>query len=75
MREVHVFKFANKDGKGQSNKVLDGIGCFIEYGVSYEEFKNGAGNFSTAIVEMHDGTVRNIAVEMIKFFNPLIGDT
>lgn len=33
------------------------VGQFHQWGSSYEEFENGAGNYSVAIVELPDGTV------------------
>lgn len=67
MKQVQVFKWVKEEGATHYDKVFDEIGHFAQYGVDYEEFESGAGNFSTAIVEMHDGRVRNVPVEMIKF--------
>lgn len=33
------------------------LGYFHQWGCNYEEFENGAGNFSTAIVELPDGRI------------------
>ena len=44
-----------------------GCGTFHAWGVAYEEFESGPGNYSTAIVEMPDGTVRNWPAEMVRF--------
>ena len=33
------------------------VGQFHQWGSNYEEFENGAGNYSVAIVELPDGTV------------------
>jgi len=33
------------------------IGQFHQWGSNYEEFENGPGNYSVAIVELPDGTV------------------
>ncbi len=33
------------------------IGKFHQWGSNYEEFENGPGNYSVAIVELPDGTV------------------
>ncbi len=67
MREVLIFKYEKADGKPHFDKVADGVGRFHEWGSNYEEFENGAGNFSTAIIERPDGTVENVPVELIKF--------
>ena len=63
-RKVLVYKRVNCGGK-----VLEGHGIFHQWGVDYEEFENGAGNHSTAIVEMPDGSVKNVPVELIVFNN------
>lgn len=44
-----------------------GEALFHQFGVDYEEFESGACNFSTAIIELPDGTVKNIPAENIKF--------
>lgn len=38
---------------------------FLEIGVDFEDFDNGVGNFSTAIVIKDDGKVRNPPIELI----------
>lgn len=40
---------------------------FHAWGCNYEEFENGPGNYSTAIVERADGSVENVPTHMIKF--------
>lgn len=42
---------------------------FHQFGNSYEEFDNGAGNYSTAIVELDDGTIEEVPPSMIKFMD------
>ena len=44
-----------------------GKGKFHAWGMDYQEFECGTGNFSTAIIEMPDGTVRNWPAYMIRF--------
>jgi hypothetical protein len=44
-----------------------GSGIFRAWGVDYEELQNGVGIYSTAIVEMPDGTVKNWPADMIRF--------
>jgi hypothetical protein len=43
-------------------------GYFHEWGIDTNEF--GEGTFSTAIVEMPDGTIRNLHTELVKFMEP-----
>ena len=45
----------------------EGIGLFRQFGIAYEEFESGPGQYSTAIIELQDGTIKNIPVEQIRF--------
>jgi hypothetical protein len=63
---VAIFNYDTEGQKYDSGE----IGKFISFGVDYDERHEGVGNFSTAIIEMDDGTVRNIYVERIKFLQP-----
>jgi len=65
MRKVKYFHRIYKDGKYQEEKL--GIGTFIQYGCNYEEFESGPGNYTTAIIELDDGTVLNHPIEYIQF--------
>ena len=42
-------------------------GVFHGWGVGYEEFETGPGNFSVAIVEKEDGTVDSYPVHLVRF--------
>jgi hypothetical protein len=68
-RKVKVFKYekTHKPGKSYFDKVPDGEATFHAFGCDYEEFEEGPGNFSTAIIERKDGAIENVPVEMIKF--------
>lgn len=66
MKIVEYYKWVG-DGIGGNNKVSEGKAIFHGFGVAYKEFETGPGNYSTAIIELHDGTVKNIPVEMVKF--------
>jgi len=52
-------------------KVEKGYATFIKWGIDYEEINDGVGNFSTAIIRLDDGTIKNVPVEMIRFLKPL----
>ena len=54
-------RFSELEEKGEA--------LFHEWGVDYEEFDAGAGTFSTAIIELDDGTVKNLPAEHIKFIS------
>lgn len=64
-RKVEIFKWT--DGYPQRLISTDETGYWHQWGCNYEEFETGPGNFSTAIIEMPNGVVRNIPVEQIKF--------
>lgn len=70
MRKVMVYRYEKVAG-GKVEKVEGGIGFFHAFGSDYEEFEAGPANFSTAIVEMPDGSVINPSVNLIKFIDPL----
>lgn len=67
MRKVKVFKYEKETGDILATKVPDGEATFHQFGVNYEEFESGAGNFSTAIIERDSGVIENVPVEMIEF--------
>lgn len=68
MRKVQIYKHESPDSPSSAwNKIKDGMGIFHQFGVDYEEFDNGPVNYTTAIVEMLDGTIRSVPVENIKF--------
>ena len=58
----------NTWGPVEYEKVAAGTGIFIQYGIDFEELENGVGTYSTGIVEMKDGTIKNVPVENLQFF-------
>jgi len=44
-----------------------GEAFFHGFGIDYEEFENGPGNFSTAIVEWPDGKVEMVRADKVRF--------
>ena len=54
-----------EDGRYLKKEV--GTGLFHEWGANFEEFDNGAGNYSIAIVEKSNGEVLSLPIELIKF--------
>lgn len=71
VRKVEVYDWEPVEGAGHSERILIGVGFFHQFGTSFMEFDEGPGNYSTAIVEMPDGTIKNPAIEDIKFIEPL----
>ena len=56
MKDSHIFE-----------KACIGNGIFHQFGLDIEEGETGYASYSTAIVEMPDGSVKNVPVEMIVF--------
>lgn len=48
---------------------VTGTGLFHGWGLDYEEFESGAGNYSIAIVEKENGEVIKVQVDDIKFLD------
>lgn len=69
MREVIYFENKWISELNRYEKVEVGKAKFHQFGVGYEEFETGPGNYSTAIIEKEDGSIENIYVEMIKFIS------
>lgn len=47
------------------------LGYFHQWGVSYEEFETGPGNYSVAIVELPDGRVVTPSANDIQFIDTI----
>ena len=45
------------------------IAAFHQFGVDYEEFESGPGNFTVAVVELPDGTVEKAQLHEIRFID------
>ena len=67
MKKVYVYEYKRANGETKYHKEFLDEGKFHGFGVDYEEFETGPGNYSTAIVEMPDGSVKNVPVELIVF--------
>ena len=56
--------------EGETNKyekVEVGPVKFLEFSVNYDQCENGVGTYASAIVELADGRLDNVPVEMIQF--------
>ena len=62
------------EGSFRTRYVLEpqGEALFHQFGVGYEEFEGGPGNFTTAIVEWPDGKVESVPVEHVQFVVPTV---
>lgn len=70
MRKVQVFKYEQRkceDNCFRSFRVEDFIGNFHQFGVAYEEFEGGPGNFTTMIIERDDGTICELIPHICQF--------
>jgi hypothetical protein len=67
MRKVIYSQYVRKEGCTAYSLEPAGEALFHQFGVGYEEFESGPGNYSTAIIELDDGTIKSIPVEHIKF--------
>lgn len=65
--------------KGKAGMYVDGkwsreefeLGYFHQWGVNYEEFESGPGNYTVAIVELPDGRIVMPAADDIIFLDPI----
>ena len=56
----------NKDGDEQV-PVEAGEGTFVQFGTDFAETRDGTSQYTSAIVEMPDGRVRNLPLHLIRF--------
>jgi hypothetical protein len=72
MRKVKVLKVAWTNGKREL--VDSGIRAYFHaWGMFYEEFDSGPGNYSTAIIEHENGKVESVECELVQFIEPFSG--
>ena len=45
---------------------------FHGFSTNYEEFDNGIGNYTVAIIEWPDGKVETVQADLIQFVNPTV---
>lgn len=57
--------------KSKCNNLEFDLGYFHEWGMNYEEFESGAGNYSIAIVELPDGRIVMPVADDIVFIDLL----
>lgn len=70
MRKVLVSKTKWENGVGRVANGEPYEAYFHGWGCNFEEFENGTGNYSVAIVELADGSIESIAnLEWIKFID------
>ena len=67
MRKVIYSEYKWSPEVKRNVKVEVGEAVFHQFGVEYEEFEGGPGMYSTAIIELPDGSVLNIPAALIRF--------
>lgn len=69
MRECsgYCWKYNYDTGK---NEKVEFTGKFHAFGVDWEEVGDGVGMFTTAVVELTDGTMLNVPAVNVKFTSP-----
>jgi hypothetical protein len=68
MRQVILLERYRPEGRVRDAiRETDVTATFHAWGVEHEEYLDGPGNFSTAIVELEDGTVKNVPCDMVRF--------
>lgn len=66
MRKVIVSKYkGNINGIPQYEEIGEAV--FHQFGVDYEEFESGPGNYSTAIIEWPSGSIENLPFHLVRF--------
>ncbi|WP_176257447.1 hypothetical protein [Pseudomonas sp. R16(2017)] len=61
---------AVRDDRGRRTGLEEAAeGTFHGWGVEFEDFESGIGNYSVAIVEMADGTVQTLMPWAIRFLD------
>jgi hypothetical protein len=74
-RPVLFREWIKPDGKthnGHFAKEYTGKGIFHQWANGYEEFNEGPGNYTYAIVEQEDGTITEVFPRHLKFEIPLV---
>lgn len=56
-----------KDGTGCFEKEFSHAGLFHQWAAAYEEFENGPGNYTTALIETPEGTIDSVLPQNLKF--------
>ena len=67
MRKVKYFEMDYNKAMNKRVKCIKGIAKFHQFGFDYEEYEDGIGNFSVAIIELEDGKIKMVRADMIQF--------
>ncbi len=70
MRKVLILAYEKNDLGNNNYETKQKVVCkglFHQWGVNYEEFETGPGNYTVAIVELLDGKVKEVTPDLIQF--------
>lgn len=59
--------YTKKPGTGCLEDDFTKHGVFHQWGIAYEEFETGIGNYTVGIIELPDGTIKEMASNSFKF--------
>jgi len=77
LRQVLVYEYQkspatdNKPYEFTWEKIVVGRGSFHQWGVDVDHGEGGSGTYSIAIVEMEDGAMKAVPVDLVVFEDPL----
>jgi hypothetical protein len=74
MRTVRWYEWVSKQIPRKLERTLKGEAIFHQFGTDTESADVGIFTFSTAIIELPDGSIKNVPVEMIEFVLPIIAE-
>ena len=70
MRKVIVSEMRNEPGSLKWKLADKGEAIFHSFGVNYQEFESGPGNYTVAIVEWPSGQIELVCADRIRFVTP-----
>ena len=69
MTKRRVMTYGRKWDWDKYVPVEAGEGTFVQFGTDFAETRDGTSQYTSAIVEMPDGRVRNMPLHMIRFLD------
>lgn len=68
MRKVECLRITYEYKGGERLTIKSTVeGLFHQWGSEFEEFENGPGNYTVAIVELDDGVIETFQPRFVKF--------
>jgi len=69
LRRVQYYETKHIYGEHRNERTLKGEAYFHQFGNTYEQFNDGVGNMTTAIIELDDGTLIEVLPTDIVFMD------